>query len=98
MRKPPKPNPRKFIALANEDLQMAAMSKRFNKAVGVAVMSGPAVVIESIVWKAEQQSGIPMDWSYGGGRAFIYALGDVKKARSALYCALPQSDLTPLDL
>jgi len=80
-------------------LQTSKISPGFDKAeTTVAILAGPSLVIESVVAKAEQSSGIKMDWCYQGGRAFVQALGDRKKARSAIYCAIPNSNLTQADL
>jgi hypothetical protein len=92
------PTPRKLLAEANRLLQNQQMPRRFFKAETVAILSGPAIVIEAIVMDASKDSGIPMDWCYQGGRAFVQAIGDKKKARSALYCAIPNSNLSISDL
>lgn len=56
----------------------------------IAILSGPAVVIEAVVRKAEEESGIPMDWGYIGGRAIVRANGNVDEARLALAIAMPR--------
>lgn len=55
----------------------------------VAVLSGPAPVIECVVQEASRESGIPMDWAYSGGRAYVHADGDTQKARDALVWKMP---------
>lgn len=62
----------------------------------IAIISAPAVIIDVIVKKASLDSGVPMDWSYSGGRAFVYALGDaasVKAAKLRLWLCMPQHNL-----
>lgn len=61
------------------------------------MLTGPAACIEIIVRKAARESGVEMDWGYIGGRAAIHANGERAKARSALYHAMPKSDLTQAD-
>lgn len=78
-------------------IQNSTMSNRFLSCPYVAVIGGPAVVIEAIVRKAERTSGIPMDWHYLGGRGGVCALGDRKIAREALWLAMPRSDLSTED-
>ena len=73
------------------------LGKKFKGCVPVAMLAGPAVVIEVIVKNASAESGIEMDWGYTGGRGFVYALGDRKAARSALLDSMPQSDLMVID-
>lgn len=93
-----KQSPRSLLDKAYKLLQKTKLDSKFENAPTVAMLSGPAIVIEAIVAKAQADTGIEMDWGYSSGRAFVHALGDAKKARSALYCAIPQSDLTQMDL
>ena len=79
-------------------LRNSKLSSKFNSAECVAILHGPSVVIEAVVFTASEKSGIPMDWGYCGGRAAVYALGDATKARSALASALPGGDVNLGDL
>ena len=64
----------------------------------VAMIAGPMEVVEIVVRKAERTAGFPMNWGYVAGRGIIHSQGDLKKARSALWMALPQSDLSLSDM
>lgn len=64
----------------------------------VACLSGPSVVIESIVQKAMHETKCEIGWHYVGGRGIVHSKGDKEAIRSALFCAIPQSDLTMGDL
>ncbi len=70
----------------------------FDKAEVVAMLSGPAPIIEIVVAQASANAKIPMDWGYCAGRAIIRAKGDKKIARRELFLCMPQSDLTQMDL
>ena len=71
---------------------------KFKNCIGVAILDGPAPVIEVIVKNASAESGIEMDWGYIAGRGVVYALGDKKKARNALVMSFPQSNLDSFDI
>ena len=83
---------RRFRSLY-EEVRNSRMSSKFDKATQVAIISGPAIVVEMIVKAASVESKIPMDWHYFGGRGVVYALGDRAEARKALALHLPTSDL-----
>jgi hypothetical protein len=85
-----------FIEGIQSDM-VQVLGKKFKDCTPCAMIAGPAVVIEVIVKQASYASGIEMDWGYVGGRGLVYALGERKAARSALFSAMPQSDLTQLD-
>lgn len=87
-----------LLAALEQYVRQSKLDKKFDAAPSVAILAGPAVCIEIIVRKAEKESGIEMDWGYVGGRAIVHALGDRKKARSALYAAFPQGDLDQHDM
>lgn len=87
----------RFVAF-EKATKASKFSERFRNANTVAVLAGPDVVIEAIVQRASRKSGIEMDWCYQGGRAFVQALGDARKAKSAIYCCIPQSNLSQADL
>ena len=75
-----------------------SLRPQFKNCVGVAILAGPAPVVEVIVKNAAAESGIDMDWGYIGGRAVVYALGDKRKARQALFMSFPQSNLDASDI
>lgn len=70
----------------------------FDKSPVVAILAGPAPIIEIIVAQASANSKIPMDWGYCAGRAVVRAKGDRKIARRELFLCTVQSDLTQMDL
>lgn len=74
------------------------ISAKLAKEPPVAVLAGPSLIVEIIVRHASIESGIEMDWGYVGGRAIVHAKGDRRKARRALFMAVPDSDLTMNDL
>lgn len=57
----------------------------------VCCLSGSAVVIEFVVKKASINSGIKMDWSYTGGRAYVFTsdIYNIEKAKTAIEDAIP---------
>jgi len=65
---------------------------------GVAILTGRTPVIEAVVRTAVEDSGIPMDWHYVGGRGIVRSAGDPALCRKALYYALVKSDLSQNDL
>jgi hypothetical protein len=79
-------------------VQKSRQHPSFDTCPVAATLTGPCSVIEIIVADAVDKSGIPMDWGYMDGYATVRCKGNVKKARSALYCSLPQSELTIRDL
>jgi hypothetical protein len=74
------------------------ISSRFDNCESCAIIAGPAIVVEAIVYKASHDSKIDMDWHYCGGRGIVYALGDRAKARHALQMAMVVTDLTMGDI
>jgi hypothetical protein len=91
-----------FIELIKENMQNQ-LDQRFNEGDAVAIMAGPSVVIEVIVRKVSADTGVELDWGYSGGRAGIYVLPSatkeqILKVKSGLFCAIPQSNLTQLDI
>lgn len=88
----------KELKKLNKAVQVSKMPLKFYKGEHVATLHGPSIVIESVVFSAVEKSKIPMDWHYFGGRAIIYALGDTKKARSALAMSMPGGDISTADL
>lgn len=81
-----------------ERVRTSHLATKFLDKDPIAKINGPAVVIEAIVQKASLDCGIDMDWCYCGGRGFIFADGDKKKARRELYLAMPIGDLSTSDL
>jgi len=65
-------------------VKASKLGHKFTSAPVVAILSGPSIVIEAIVYKASKNSGIPMDWGFSMGRAFVHAIGDVNKAAAAI--------------
>ena len=56
----------------------------------VAMLSGEARAIESLVAEANRVTEHKMDWHYFGGRAIVKTLGDVVEADKALRGAYPE--------
>lgn len=75
-----------------------SLRPQFRNCEAIAILAGPAPVIEVIVKNAADDCGIDMDWGYMAGRAMVYALGDKAKARRALFLSVPQSNLTASDI
>lgn len=86
-----------WLGALREYVGSARCSDEMRSAPVVAVLAGPAIVIEVIVRRASEESGIAMDWGYVGGRAVIHSKGDRAKSRDALRCALPVGDLSDVD-
>lgn len=59
----------------------------------VAMLAGRSDVVEAIVQCAVKETGIPMNWGYVGGRAFVHSKGDRVQCRSALRRMIPQTDI-----
>jgi len=76
-----------------DHIRSQKLDPAFETVEAICVMSGPCAVIEIVVAQAANDSGIPMDWGYTGGRAFIHAKGDRDKARLAICRAFPLLDL-----
>jgi len=85
---------KKLFSAINFRLQKSKMPPRFNKAKYVAMLSGPSICIEAIVFSACKDSGIDMDWCFLGGRAIVYSLGDVEESKKAIFHATPESNLS----
>ena len=80
-----------------ERVRQSRQDSGFAEANIVAILSGDPLILEAIVRKASMDSGIEMDWSYFAGRAVIVSYGERAKCRSALFEALPNSDLSQED-
>ena len=72
---------------------MKNMTKKEKNWPSVAMLAGHAEVVEAIVKSAVEDTGIPMNWGYYGGRAFVHSEGDRVKCRSALRRMIPQTDI-----
>jgi hypothetical protein len=64
----------------------------------VAVLCGPTEVIEAVVRRASDKSGLLMDWHFAGGRGIVRSWCNRDKCRSALYTSCVTSDLSTEDL
>jgi hypothetical protein len=82
-------NTKTVYTLFRDAIRDAKLDDTLARCPVVAVLAGPSVIIEAMVRKAEENSGIPMDWGFVGGRAMIRANGDGDKARAALLAVLP---------
>lgn len=67
-----------------EEVRASKLAAKFTNAPVVTILAGPAIIVEAILYKASKNSGIPMDWGFIGGRAYVYALGDTNKAAEAI--------------
>lgn len=72
-----------------QKIRGSRLSEKFDNAAPVALLTGPAIVIEMIVKKASLDSGIDMDWHYAAGRGIVYSLGDADQSRRALHDSMP---------
>lgn len=59
----------------------------------VAILSGPAQMIELMVRIARRATGARIDWGYMGGRAIIRSAGDRQQIRQALHRCFVESDI-----
>ena len=59
----------------------------------VAMFDSPLEVMEVLVQLASLKSGIPMNWGYYCGWAYVYSPGDRAACRAALALAMPRSDI-----
>jgi hypothetical protein len=87
-----------IVKKLEEEVRASKLANKFLNKDPIANINAPAVIIEAIVQKAASDCGIDMDWCFCAGRGFIFADGDKKLARRALYLAMPNSDLTTSDL
>ena len=90
-------DPRLLVERLQTYVGSSRVAKDMDSKPVVAVLAGPAVVIEVVVQKAMKETGIRMDWGYIGGRAIVHA--DVQtekehnKAGEALQYNIPTCSL-----
>lgn len=90
---------KEFKKLYNAVRMSQCDPKLFGKA-QVAIIAGPAIIVEMIVKAAVVDSGIPMDWNYCGGRGAIWTKkeSDIKACRHHLMMNIPTTNLTVNDI
>lgn len=87
-----------IIGKLQAQVQNSKLATKFLIKKPIAKINGSSVIIETIVQLASINSGIDMDWCYSCGRGYVFADGNIKRARQELMLLMPTSDLTSSDL